>query len=199
MPLTFKSKNFINFSSYVWTKMDTFTQLQSKIFRLLCIKAEQKLNQRELARQLKASPTGIAKALRPMQKYGVIKIEKNQTMNLNLVSLNRTQQTLKLKQIENLKQIHEISLTESLEEKFPGTTIILFGSYSRGEDLATSDIDLAIIGTKPKTTNLEKQENKLQRKININFYEDVGKINKELKENLCNGITLSGAIEIWDQ
>ncbi|MCF7866600.1 nucleotidyltransferase domain-containing protein [Candidatus Woesearchaeota archaeon] len=163
---------------------------------MLCIKAEQKLNQREISRELKATPTGIAKALKPLQKANIVKIEKNQTMNLNLISLNRTQQILKLKQIENLKQIHEINLTETLEEKFPGTTIILFGSYCRGEDTTNSDIDIVIIGTKSKTTNLEIQENKLQRKININFYNSLKMINKKLKENICNGITLSGAIEL---
>lgn len=180
--------------------MDTntlkFTPLQNQIFRLLCIKSGEKLNQREIARSLKATPTGIAKALIDLEKSKSITIEKNQTMNLNLVSLNRSQKNLKLKQLENLKQIYELELTEYLEEKHPGTIIILFGSYVRGEDTTKSDIDIAIIGTKNKNIDLQIFEKKLERQININTYLSFKEIGKELKENLFNGIVLSGAIEL---
>lgn len=180
--------------------MDTyklkFTLLQNEIFRLLCINAGEKLNQRQIAKHLKATPTGIAQALQGLIKENLVKVEKSSTMNLNLVFLNRDQKTLKLKQIENLKQINESSLAEHLEEAFPGTTIILFGSYCRGEDTLTSDIDIAIIGAKPKSIALISYEKLLERKINLNYYDSLKAIDKELRENLCNGIVLAGAIEL---
>jgi predicted nucleotidyltransferase len=180
----------------MYTNALKLTSLQNQIFRLLCIKAGEKLNQREIARSLRATPPGIAKALVDLEKNQLITVEKNQTMNLNLVSLNRSQKTLKLKQLENLKQIYELELVEYLEEKHPGTTIILFGSYAKGEDTTNSDIDIAIIGTKNSSTNLEKFEKNLERQININTYFSFKEISKELKENLFNGIVLSGGIEL---
>lgn len=52
-----------------------------------------------------------------------------------------------------------------------GTTVILFGSYSRGDDTINSDIDIAIIGAKERTIKLTKYEKILERKIVINSYD----------------------------
>lgn len=171
-----------------------YTKLQAKIFRTLCIKAGTKLNQRELSRLTQTTPSGIAKAIQPLKD--IVNIEKNNLMNLNLISLKRTQKVMQLKQLENLKQLYELNFVETLEETFPGTTIILFGSYAKGEDTIKSDIDIAVIGSKNKQTNLEFFEKKLERIININFYQSFQEISTELKENLCNGLVLVGGIQL---
>jgi predicted nucleotidyltransferase len=172
------------------------TILQQEIFTLLCKKTGQKLNQRQIAKMVKATPTGVAQALQEMKKSNMAKIDKDKTMNLNLVSLPRTQECLGLKRIENLSQIQCVGLTTFLEDMFPGMTIILFGSYSRGEDVTTSDIDIALIGGKEKMVDIAHFERILERKININYYDSLKSISKELRENLCNGIVLVGAIEL---
>jgi len=172
------------------------TQLQLEIFRLLCVKTNQ-LNQREIANFLKVSPTAINKSLKLLEKENLIKINKSKTMNLKLINLNRdSTKTIELKRIENLKLLYETNLLDFLEETFPGTTILLFGSYSKGEDTIKSDIDIAIINSKEKTINLEKFEKLLERNINLHFYNSFKEINKELKENLFSGILLVGAIEL---
>ncbi|MBI2045750.1 nucleotidyltransferase domain-containing protein [Candidatus Pacearchaeota archaeon] len=74
--------------------------------------------------------------------------------------------------------------------------IILFGSYSRGEDTKTSDIDLAVIGRKDKILDLYEFEASLNRKINVNFYESWKKIHIHLKNNLLDGIIFSGAVDL---
>ena len=128
-----------------------FTILQMEVFRLLCIRAGEKLNQRQAANLLAVSPTAIAKSLPLLEKEALITVEKSKTMNLTLISLNREHpKTTCLKRAENLKLFYESGLAELLEEKHPGCTIILFGSYAKGEDTTTSDIDLAIIGSKGK-------------------------------------------------
>jgi len=71
----------------------------------------------------------------------------------------------------------------------------LFGSYSRGEDIENSDIDIAIIGRK-KQIDLTEFEKILNRKINIITFNNFKEIHKNLKENLFNGITLTGGIEL---
>ncbi len=51
-----------------------------------------------------------------------------------------------LKRVENLKMIYESGIVEELSERFLGGVIILFVSYSYGEDIVRSDIDIAVIG-----------------------------------------------------
>ena len=176
--------------------MYILTRLQNKIFRLLCIKAGEKINQRRISKLVNATPSGVAKALKELEEKELVVIEKDEYMNLNLITLNRTSVVLRFKQLENLKQVYELKLVNFLEENFPGTTIILFGSYARGEDTVKSDVDIAIIEGKERVINLEFFEKTLERHININFYKSLKQVNKELKENICNGIVLVGGIEL---
>jgi len=174
-----------------------FTKLQNEIFRLLCIKAGMSLNQRGIARMLKVSPTAIAKSAPLLEKEELIKIKKSQEMNLISVSFNRDNpKAMGLKRIENLRLISESLLIEFLEEKFPGCSIILFGSYSKGEDTVKSDIDLAIIRSKEKKIDLTKFDKKLERTVFLHFYPSLNEIKKELRESILNGIVLAGGIEL---
>lgn len=178
------------------TNEQKFTRAQQAVFTLLCTTAGGKLSQREIARQLGITPAGVAKALPAIEKAGLARIEKHQTMNLNLVSLNRTQHAMRLKRAENLRRVYETGLADALEERYPGATIILFGSYSKGEDTTTSDIDIAIIGAKEKSFDQKTFEKLTQRHMNIQFYPSLKTIEKELRENLCNGIVLAGGVEL---
>lgn len=185
--------------------MDTFklkwTRLQGEIFRLMCIKAGQTLNLRGIAKALKVTPTAVSKALPELEKEKLVKIKKHSAMNLVSIEFNRdSKETVEMKRVENLKMIYESGLSSYLYEEFPGGAIILFGSYSRGEDMWTessrSDIDIAIIGTKGKKLSLEKFEKPLERKITINYYASWAGIHTYLKNNILSGIVLSGSIEL---
>ena len=168
-----------------------FTNLQLRIFRLLCIKADIALNQRNISKMLNVSPTAVAKSLPLLEEEGLISVTKDVSTKIISVSLNRNnQKTIQLKRIENLKLIYESGLASFLEEKFPSVKIILFGSYSLGEDISISDIDIAIIGAKEKTINLSSYETMLERKIHLHNYEDINKIKHELKQSILNGIQL---------
>ncbi len=174
-----------------------FTKLQNEIFRLLCIKAGSSLNQREIARLLRVSPTAVSKSLPKLEHDGLLKVRRDKKMNLSSVELNREKpKTVALKRLENLKLVYESGLSDSIGDRFPGCTIILFGSYSLGEDTVKSDIDVAVIGSKKKHADLTRFEELLERKINVQFYKDMKDINKDLGSNILNGIALSGMIEI---
>ncbi len=175
----------------------SFTRLQAKILRFLSIKVGTKVNQRNIAKALNVSPTAVAKALKKLDKSRLIKIKKDPLMNLNLVELEReNKKSIELKRTENLKMIQESGVVDFLEEKFPGTVIILFGSYSYGEDTVKSDIDLSVVGAKEKALNLEKYEKFLEREINVNVYSSFKEISKDLKDNLMNGIVLVGRVSL---
>ena len=180
-----------------------FTRLQNEIFRLLCIKANISLNQREIARLLKVSPTAISQSLALLEKENLIKVKKDRKINLMSIELNRdSEKAINLKRTENLRMIYESGLVGFLQESFPGCAIILFGSYSRGDDILNvneghkSDIDIAIIGTKGKETELTKFEELLERIITINFYLSFKEIHKHLKDSILSGILVSGSVDL---
>jgi predicted nucleotidyltransferase len=181
-----------------------WTRLQEEIFRFLCIKAGQVFNLRGMATKLGVSPTAVSNALVQLEKERFIKVIKSKTMNLMSIELNRdNRKAIEIKRTENLRLIYESGLPDFLFNKFPGCAVFLFGSYSRGEDVwygeddeRSSDVDIAVIGTKGKEAGLADFENALERKIIINFYESWSKIHKHLKNNILNGITLAGGVEL---
>jgi predicted nucleotidyltransferase len=179
--------------------MDTYklkwTALEQEIFSILSSRAGERLSQREIAILLKVSPTAVANSLKNLKENNLIKIEKTKT--INFISFNRDEQkAIDLKRVENLKNIYIFGLSDYLLHALPGATIILFGSYSRGEDTNTSDIDIAAIERKDKMLELEKYEKILNRKINVNFYDSWQKIHKHLKNNILNGILLHGSVDL---
>jgi len=179
--------------------MDTyklnFTILELEIFSFLSMRAGEQLSQREIAKALNVSPTAVANAVKNLTAKNFVKKEKTKT--INFISFNRDNlKALNLKRAENLKQIYLSGLSDFLEEKLTGGTIILFGSYSRGEDTKTSDIDIAVIGRKDKLLILEPYEKTLHRLINVNFYDSWKNIHKHLKNNILNGIILHGSVEL---
>ena len=181
-----------------------FTLLQQEILRYLFVKAGMSFNARGLARPLERTQAGIIKALPELEKEGLVKIKKDKDSGRWSIELNRDNpKAVALKRVDNLRKIYWSGLVEFLEELFPGTTIILFGSHARGEDVwtneeegHTSDIDIAVIGTRGKEIELTSFEKMLERTIIINFYNSFKEIHKNLKNNILNGILLSGSVDI---
>ena len=120
------------------------------------------------------------------------------------INLNRdNKQAIEFKRTENLKLVYESGLADSLYNEFPGCDIILFGSYSKGYDVWTeetkedrSDIDIAIIEAKEKKVDFTKFDKLLERTVHLNFYSSWKDIHKDLKDNILDGITLSGGIQL---
>lgn len=174
-----------------------FTKLQNEIFRLLCIRAGDALNQRQIAKALGVSPTAVGKSLKLLEKEGLAIAEKAGSIRLISVQLNRDNpKAIEFKRVENIRMIYESGILEYLAERFPGCSIILFGSYSSGQDRTGSDIDLAVMGTKGKPISIEKFENLYERRVSVHFYSDPKGIGKNMKESIANGIPLRGAMEL---
>lgn len=174
-----------------------FTILQQEMLRFLFVKSGASFTERALAKQIKVSPTAVSNSLPLLEKEGLIKVTKDKESGRLSISLNKENtKTFFFKRVENLRAIYESGLSEYLSEKFQGSAIVLFGSYSFGEDSADSDIDIAVVRSKGKEVDIEKFEKLLERRISLNFYDDLNKINKNLRENIFNGIVLSGGIKL---
>jgi predicted nucleotidyltransferase len=100
------------------------------------------------------------------------------------------------KRIFNLRSLYQSNLLNHLLEKYHNATIVLFGSYAKGEDIERSDIDL-YVETPQKEVPLEKYEKKLQRAIQLFPFKNIKDVkNKELANNIVNGVTLHGFLEV---
>jgi len=174
-----------------------FTRLQNEIIRYLSIRSGMSFNLRGLARPLNVSLTAVSKALKLLERENLVKVEKDpDSKRLSIELDKKNPEVFTLKRIENLKLIYESGLVEYLSENFPGAALILFGSYSFGEDTVNSDIDIAVVGSKEKEINLSKFDKMLERTIFLHFYDNLNKVNKNLRTNILNGITLDGAVEL---
>ena len=121
-------------------------------------------------------------------------IIKEKGMVITKVMANRENSDFtRLKRLHNLELIYTSSLINHLSESYNHPkAIILFGSFSRGEDIEKSDIDIAVITNKKLNLDLPKYENILKKVINLHEV-NLDKISEEFKANLLNGIVLDGS------
>ena len=150
-----------------------------------------------MSRNIGLAHTSIKKNLKDLVKLGII-TEHNEKKGERLFPVYKSNLDNKLfkryKLIHNLSYILESGLVDFIEEKLMPKSIILFGSYSRGEDTETSDIDV-FVECKNEELNIKIFERKLGRKIELHFKEKFTLYPKELKNNIINGIVLNGFLE----
>ena len=147
---------------------------------------------RELSRLLKLSMPTIISATDKLAKESLILKKKGKV--ITKVMANRSYiDFARLKRLHNLELIYKSGIMNHFSESYnQPKAIILFGSFSRGEDIEKSDIDIAIITNKKLNLNLQKYENILKKVISVHEV-NLDKISKEFKSNLANGIVLEGS------
>lgn len=151
-----------------------------------------RISVREYAKLIKVSPPTASKLLMEYHKEGLLK--KQEDRNYLFFFANKENKVyIELSKIYWNEKLKEI--VENIKNKTINPAIILFGSLSKGEVTPDSDIDIAVITSK-KNISLENHEKKLKRKIQIFWFNNFGEMPKELKNNILNGYSLSGRVEI---
>ncbi len=155
---------------------------------------------RELSRLLKINHTTIRQYLLKLVKEGLIEIKKGKPYDYFKSKINK--KFLNLKLFFNFEKLRESNLIEQIEKDYDYPVIILFGSYSSATDDFNSDIDLFVLSEIKKENNYSKLEIKLNRKITIHLFSkdkfnSAKTKNPELLNNILNGITLSGKLEVF--
>lgn len=151
----------------------------------------------DISRKVGIAHTSVKKNLLGLVKLGLVeeKVEQRGGRRFPIYVAKRDENAFRRQKKEyNFASILESGLVEYLEEKLTPKAIVLFGSYRRGEDVEGSDIDI-FAECKEEPVNLAKFEKKLGRKIELHFKEDFTAYSKELKNNIINGIVLSGFLE----
>ena len=169
--------------------------IKNKIKEYFFLNPTIKLRVRQIERTIKVPLPSVIRYTKELEKEDIL--TSLGISNINVYSSNRSSKRFLLeKRLFNIRQLS--NLTEFLIKELSNPTIIVFGSYSKGEDIENSDIDLFIETSSNKKLNLEKFEKSLQRNIHIFTYKTINNIeNKELANNIVNGITLNGFVEVF--
>lgn len=163
---------------------------------------ERKFHLRELARLARLAPSTVSKNLEQLVKKRILISKKDKGFKLfSANSENHLYRDLKL--FYNIFQIRISGLVDHIIEIFnQPKSIILFGSFRKGENIPRSDIDIFIEVTAKKELDLSKFEGKLGHKIQLFQFTSkeisaMQKNNKELFNNIANGIVLEGFFEVF--
>ena len=155
-----------------------------------------KLRVRQIERELKLPLPSVIRYTKELEKEEILK--KENIGGIVLFSANRSSINFLIeKKMFNIKQIYCSGLIDNFVKEYFNPTIVLFGSFSKGEDLDDSDIDLYIETPSKKDINLNRFEKILKRKIQIFKYNHIRQItNVHLANNIINGIVLNGFLEV---
>lgn len=195
-------------------------KIQLKIVGLFSKQLAQELTINQIKNKLKRSYHYIYDNTQELIKQKIInkKIQGHSTVcSLNLKnektkallilnSINEKEDFLKKTKIRSLFK----ELIETLTNKIEISSLVLFGSYAKGTETKSSDIDLLIIAEKKDKNNLLQREiQALETKygkeinqviINKKIFKDMLLSKTELnvgKEALANHIILYGAETFW--
>ena len=170
--------------------------IKERIMQYFFLNPTERLRVRQIERAVKVPlPSAILYA-KEMEKEKMIK--SSIISGANLYSADRSSiKFLYEKRLFNIGSLYKSGLVEFLITEYSNPTIAVFGSYSKGEDIEKSDIDLYVETTK-KIAGLERFEKVLQRPIQIFSYRNFQKIeNKNLANSILNGVVLNGFLEAF--
>ncbi len=174
------------FKSSIWRVFEVFADEPLKIHFI-----------KEISRKINLAPTSVKKHTEILEKNDII-IKKKGERFLGYIANRENDDFLFYKKTLNLINLKESGFIDYLIKNFYPKTIILYGSYLKGEDVEESDIDIFILSQKiseNKEINIDKFEKLLERKIHLIIEPSLKKLNKNLRTEIINGAVLYGYLK----
>lgn len=187
---------------------------RQKVASVLFKYPEKEFSLSELAKEAGVAKAHIGRVLDEFYSFGLVKIVKLSKI-WRIRANQESQDFIKSKIVYNLNLVYSSGLVEFLNEEFNNPkAIVLFGSFRKGDDISTSDIDIAIEipenvppifkmddevakfdfeTVRPKES--VEYEKFIGRKIQLHLF---NRKNADLNvfNNIANGIVLSGFLEV---
>jgi predicted nucleotidyltransferase len=150
---------------------------------------------REIARQIRKHPNTVLKDANLLVKEGLLL--KRVTRAVVEIKANRESELFTcLKRLSNLRKVYLSGIIDAIQKEYGAPkAIVLFGSYSRGEDTKRSDVDIAVITTRELHLDWSGYRDTFKRAIQVHEI-DLQKVGKSFITNLANGIVLKGYLDI---
>jgi len=158
---------------------------------------------RGLANETGLSTTAVKSAIKDLEDYGIVKVENGEIATMVKADMESESYAF-YKRVFNLYRLERWSFIENIRSMFDAQTIVLFGSFARGEDIEESDIDILAISEKPRNTAvdervsgfLELMERELNRKVNVHVLPSLKDADPKFKNAVSNGIVLYGYLKV---
>ncbi len=150
-----------------------------------------------ISRRIRLSHTSVKRNLIRLVRLGLISEQKEQrgSRKFPVFKAAADSKEFRMYKIQhNLLALLESGLVGFVEDRLAPKSIVLFGSYRWGEDDETSDVDLFVECGK-EVLDLGRFEARLGRKVQLHFAEKFAAYPKELRNNIINGIVISGFLE----
>lgn len=162
---------------------------------------EAKINLTELSRKLQISKKTASEVIINLKKQGFLEIEQiGKSWKISCNIQHPYNQSHKI--AHNLSLVYRSGIIEKIYRLVGNPkSIILFGSYRKGDDISTSDLDIAVevVGSEPlKIVSLGVISELGFRKdvpVNLHIFSK-NKIDSNLFANIANGIVLDGFLEV---
>jgi len=170
-----------------------------RILEIFFIMPDKEFSLSEAARLSGVKKSNAGGFLRFLEKRELIIIET--LSNLWRIRANlKSQMFLRSKIVYNLNLIYQSGLIDFLNDYYQNPrAIILFGSFRKGEDISTSDIDIAVEHRDDyevvRLDDLAGFEKVFKRSIQLHLF-NPKKTDKNVLINITNGIVLNGFLEL---
>ena len=169
-----------------------------KIKEYFFVNPRSKLRVREIERELKMPLPSVIRYCKELEEERLLSLV--EIGKVRLYTASRSSKFLLEKKLFNIKCVYDSDLISYLKKELSNPVVILFGSYSRGEDVEDSDIDIYVETSSEKVLSLSKFSKFLRRQIQIHQYKNLKKINNHhLANNIINGVVLNNYVEVFDE
>lgn len=167
---------------------------ESKVMRLFFDYPMERYHIREIARLTGVHPNSVIDAVKKLERIHLVKSRKKRNV-VEVYANAESRDFIFRKRIFNIEKIYSSGLIAEIVKLFNPELISLIGSYSRGEDIERSDVDIVIVCKNEKEVlDLSKYETALSRSIHL-IKTGYNKMSDEFYTNLINGIVLYGYIK----
>ncbi len=172
-----------------------------KLLEVFYLYPDKEFSLSDLAIKAKVAKPHVGRILAKLEKNNLIAITK--LSKIWRISANLDNQDfIRNKLLYNLNFMFASRIIDFLNELYTHPrAIILFGSFRKGEDISSSDIDIAIemdenkIYSTEHLSELQGFEKMILRRIQIHQFGRKS-IDKNIYSNIINGIVLSGFLEV---
>lgn len=156
-----------------------------------------RLRVRQIEREIHVPLPSAVRYVKELEKEEFL--QRIAVANIIVYAADRTSVPFLLeKRLANIRKIFGSGVIKFMKEEKGNPTMVVFGSYARGEDVETSDIDLYVEMSAKEKIDLAIFEKKLQREIQLFQYKSIHDVeNKKLANNILNGIIVNGFVEVF--
>ena len=170
--------------------------IKTKIMEYFFDNPTARLRLRNIERELSLPFPSVVRYCKELKEENILTVV--EISGVKFYTSTRQEEFLLHKKLYNIRRLHETGLIDYLKKKLSNPPIILFGSYSKGEDLENSDIDIYIETPSTKKIPLDMFAKQLKREIQIIQHKSIKDIsNPRLANNIVNGITINSFVEVF--